>query len=179
MLTRSADMARETTSQLLSGFSAVTTSASRILTAFGAGDDPPLVPPATEQLPDAIADDTVVVQLPSPPAQLSSAAACQTYLKSLPGGSEAVQQVVARAATFADDAACHRIRPELAGSELHSIVSEVSVALTRKWPRTADGYDGKPHEIAQRLGTLEALKLGSSTPTCVPRRAHRLGGARH
>ena len=152
MLTRSADMARETaretTSQLLSGISAVTSSAARILSAFGAGDSPAPSAPATNEPAVVNAYDTADVQLPSPPAQLSSAAVCQTYLNSLPGGLEAIQQVTAHAETFTDDAACHRIRPELAGPELHSIVVETALALTKSWPRTADGYDRKQHALA-------------------------------
>ncbi len=180
MLTRSADMARETTSQLLSGISAVTSSATRILSAFGTGDNPASLPPATHEPPVANADDTVQIQLPAPPAQLSSAAACQAYLESLPGGSEAIQQVAARAATFADDAACHRIRPELAGPDLHSIVIETASAMTKRWLRTADGYDGKPHGIAKHWSLLQAILrccLSLQMKICVLRRARGLGGA--
>ena len=182
MLTRSAEMARETTSQLLSGISAVTSSATRILSAFGTGDNPASLPPATDELPVANADDTVQIQLPSPPAELSSAAACHTFLESLPGGSEAIEQVATRAATFADDAACHRIRPELAGPDLHSIVVGIALALTRKWPQTADGYDGKPHGIAKHWSLLQAISrccMSLQRRICVLRRARWLGGARH
>ncbi len=182
MLTRSADMARETTSQLLSGISAVTSSATRILSAFGTGDKPASLPPAADQLPVADAEDTVQIQLPPPPAQLSSAAACQTYLESVPGGSEAIEQVAARAATFADDAACHSTRPELAGPDLHSIVVETALTLTRKWPRTADGYDGKPHEIAKHSNFPQAILrrfISLQRRIFVLRRARGLGGACH
>ena len=136
-------MAQMTASQLRSGFNAVTSSASKILHVWGTDDNPAPAPPA---VPGPNAEDTAPVtdvQLPSPPAQLSSAAACEAYLASLPDGPAAMQQLTARAATFLQDAASHSIQPEVAGPELHRIVVEVSEALSRTWPRGADGFDGE------------------------------------
>jgi hypothetical protein len=82
-------------------------------------------------------------ELPAAPAQMRSTADCESYLALLPGGPAAIIELAARAADFTADAARHRIRPELAGPQLHNAVMDVSSRLVRQWSRSAEAFDSE------------------------------------
>ena len=147
--------------QLISNMqSFLTAAAQRLYPLVALGDNPASSasdmhgssPPPAEALhsPEA--------QLPAAPVHLRSVADCEEYLSSLPGGPTAVVELAARAAAFRADVKRHRIQPELAGPDLRTAVAEVSSALFRTWPRTADAYDSAHLYMACISTTLCVLR---------------------
>ena len=117
----------------------------RLYPLVASGDNP--ASPASDMHgttpPAAEAPHAHELYLPAAPAQLRSTADCEMYLTSLPGGPAAVVELAGRAAAFKADAARGRTRPELAGPDLHKAVVDVSSALFRSWPRSADAFDSE------------------------------------